>query len=444
MTKQQLTQAELTKFNEETKFISDCLEILHSYTRTIQPLFQQIHTEMSSFQSKLESLSKPKGTIKPFQMRMMDSLKVFSETQQHISEAFYDIQQSITSVNQSITDLSEVYINPLKQTLQKAGPQSRWNIWSWWSQPQQDYADSVKMTLTLSLCNWEFKLRVGETMETFYRTFKDCRTVANGDEEFEKTMVTTRLEKAKYLIKYRKNDGSMSYKGKSISQILDMEGRKTSIPSGIENIIKILKTKGYNTDGLFRLSANAQFVNDVYDGLGMIDFEGFDYILLSVVLKKFFQCLPEKLFNRKFTQKAIELNPYSRMYNAYTLSNYVNTLPIDTRNMVKELFGLLYKVNACSEENRMDSNNLAIVWVVNLFEVDQADAMQMMKTIEQLKPFFCSLIEHYMEIFPENSDQKALRLSMSRNSFHSKTNSRSQSEYTKSMANLDGIDKFLK
>ena len=89
----QLTQQELNKFNEETKYISDCLDILHQYTQAIQPLFQQIHTEMTTFQSRLETISQPKGNVKPFQMRMTDSLKVFAETQKHISEAFYDIQQ---------------------------------------------------------------------------------------------------------------------------------------------------------------------------------------------------------------------------------------------------------------------------------------------------------------------------------------------------------------
>ena len=99
----------------------------------------------------------------------------------------------MSNVDHSINELRETYINPLKTTLQKAGPQSRWNLWSWWSQPQQDYADSVKMTLTLTLCNWEFKLRVGEVMETFYRAFKDTATIARGDDEFDQTMVVTRL-----------------------------------------------------------------------------------------------------------------------------------------------------------------------------------------------------------------------------------------------------------
>ena len=74
-------------------------------------------------------------------------------------------------------------------------------------------------------------------METFYRAFKYTAMVASGDTNFDQTMVTTRLEKAKYLIKYRKSEGS--YKGKTITQILEMEGRKSKIPLGIENIIKI-------------------------------------------------------------------------------------------------------------------------------------------------------------------------------------------------------------
>ncbi|EKE37837.1 hypothetical protein ENUP19_0248G0060 [Entamoeba nuttalli] len=435
-----LSANEIKNYLEDTAFLRDCMNSLQQYTSTIVTLFQQLHTEMASFSSKLQEMGNMRETMNMNQLksRMLEPLLIFAQTQQQLSEIFYDIQSAAKSINQSIIDTQQIYINPLFNSLQTHNSQSKWNIWSWWSQPNQEFTDATKIQLTLTLGSWEFKLKLGGTMEAIYRAFQDGSISASGDENFTKTMTKARIEKTKYFMKYKRCQGG--YQGKTLDQILTMEEREGSIPSGIENIIENIKANGYTTEGIFRLSPSEKDIRDVYDRLGVIDFEGLDYILMAAVLKRFFRNLPEKVFNRINTNKALSINKI-KAYNIGTLKSFIKGLPKNNIMIIKQLFGLLYKINTYSDTNKMNAQNLATIWIPCLFEIPQESPVVFSCRLNELKTFFVALIDNYYELFPDFSDRKSLRLSSCRKSCHQRTLTRSQSEWA---ASSESVDKNIK
>ncbi|ELP89006.1 T-cell activation Rho GTPase activating protein, putative [Entamoeba invadens IP1] len=429
---------ELDGYLDDVTVLNRCVDTFERYTSTLLPLFEQIHTEMSEYTQLLQQLSSAKGTENPNRLRskLLEPLITFSEAQQQLSESFYDLKEEVNRINQSTKDLQQTCLQPLTSALLSYTPQAKWNIWSWWSQPPKEYSDATKIQLSLTLGSWEFKLKVGGLIEAFYRVFQDGAITASGNENFTLTMTKARIEKTKYFCKYKKCVGG--YMGKSLDEILKLEEREGAVPFGIENLIENIKNKGYTTEGIFRLAPSDRDIDEVSHRLGVMDFDGMDFVVMSSVLKRFFRNLPQKIFNKQLTDRAMAINN-SQAFNTGTLKSFIKMLPKNHIPIVRELFGLFYKINTYSDTNKMSSLNLAIVWVPCLFEVPIDQNFQ--TNLDQLKPFFAAFIDKFYDVFPECSDRKSLRLSTYRQSFHERTLTRSESEWKRSLESVDNVMK---
>ncbi|XP_067649341.1 rho GTPase-activating protein 12-like isoform X2 [Haliotis asinina] len=178
-----------------------------------------------------------------------------------------------------------------------------------------------------------------------------------------------------------------------------------TVPTFVMKCINAVEQKGLDHDGLYRVSGNLaeiqklRFIVDKEETYSLDD-ESCDINVLTGALKLFFRELKEPLFPFKMFDRftaAIRKEKNSQKLQAF--KELVSELPKCNYDTMKVLFKHLTNVIAYSKENRMQTQNVAIVFGPTLMWSDGDAGGMAVMTIIQSKVVEYVLLE-YDRLFP--------------------------------------------
>uniref|UniRef100_A0A1I8B1F9 Rho GTPase-activating protein 1 n=1 Tax=Meloidogyne hapla TaxID=6305 RepID=A0A1I8B1F9_MELHA len=174
------------------------------------------------------------------------------------------------------------------------------------------------------------------------------------------------------------------------------------IPPIASDLMDFLLEHGLKTKGIFRRSANVTTIK--IDFLRDPEFNGDlenSILLASVLLKTFLRSLGEPLITNKLYPEltllaaAIEKPAY---INA--TRDLLQRLPPENLLLLKRIIEFLKQIEAHSEDNLMNANNLSVVFGPNL--TWPTDQQVPMAQLNNLNKFCYTLIKHFDLIFADN------------------------------------------
>uniref|UniRef100_H2ZDR3 Rho-GAP domain-containing protein n=1 Tax=Ciona savignyi TaxID=51511 RepID=H2ZDR3_CIOSA len=140
-----------------------------------------------------------------------------------------------------------------------------------------------------------------------------------------------------------------------------------NIPRVMQETIGFLKENGLKTEGLFRRSASALALKDVqasYNQGTPVVFD--DPHLAAVSLKAFLRKLPEPVLTYKLYENILNITRVESDTRVRVVASLLQQLPRLNFTVLKYLFDFLALVAENSSENKMNFNNLAVVFGPNL------------------------------------------------------------------------------
>ncbi|XP_067318960.1 rho GTPase-activating protein 11A-like isoform X2 [Anolis sagrei] len=149
-----------------------------------------------------------------------------------------------------------------------------------------------------------------------------------------------------------------------------------NIPCFLVEVCKYLE-EHIHTEGLFRKSGSVVRMKTLKSKLdqGESSLSTAQPCDVAGLLKQFFRELPEPILPTNLQDaliKAQQLNSEERISATLLLSCLINDKTIDT---LRYIFKFLKNVSLRSEENKMDSSNLAVIFAPNLLQSSELDKM---------------------------------------------------------------------
>ncbi|EEB15025.1 Rho GTPase activating protein, putative [Pediculus humanus corporis] len=191
--------------------------------------------------------------------------------------------------------------------------------------------------------------------------------------------------------------------GCSLEQIT--KNRNPRVPVFVEKCIECIESKEENmkTDGLYRASGNLSQVQKIrlevdQNNLNIMKDEE-DVHVLTGSLKLFFRELKEPLIPSKQLEPALlATDKQGRKERIKDFQKIVKSLPTPNYDTLKFLLQHLLRVKEYHKFNRMNINNLAIVFGPTLMWPEQESANMALELMQQNVVIEC-LLKEYQEIF---------------------------------------------
>ncbi|CDO94138.1 unnamed protein product [Kluyveromyces dobzhanskii CBS 2104] len=216
----------------------------------------------------------------------------------------------------------------------------------------------------------------------------------NGQEHLVQTIDSHDLDKwlknlslsKRYSFHSRKYRGKTSNKvfGVPIEDICEREGTLT--PTIVHKLLEEIELRGLDEVGLYRVPGSVGSINllkNAFDDEGAVnnvftleDDRWFEINTIAGCFKLYLRELPESLFtNEKLPEfiKLVELHQTEQLMEEDfedLMRQKLRTLPIYNYHMIKRIFQHLHKVHNHMDTNRMDANNLAIVFSMSFINQD--------------------------------------------------------------------------
>lgn len=192
--------------------------------------------------------------------------------------------------------------------------------------------------------------------------------------------------------------------GSHLLTICDKEN--SSVPKFVRDCIEAIESRGLTTDGIYRLSGNMAEIqklryavnqNDDYD---LLD-PDLDVHVVTGALKLFFRELLEPVFPFRFLRKFLDVlgveEPSSK---SQTIKELIVLVPTANYETIKELFRHLVLVIKHCRENRMQSQNIAIIFGPTLMWPEETDASSDLATsLVQRGQFIDYILHEYSFVF---------------------------------------------
>jgi hypothetical protein len=154
--------------------------------------------------------------------------------------------------------------------------------------------------------------------------------------------------------------------GGTLEEQVQKEGSK--IPRVVEECIREIVKKGIETEGIYRLSGNTSVVNKLkamYNKGETIDFDddSIDLPVIASLIKLYFRELKDTLIPTSMYDSFMDAlkNP-NHDEKLYQLNDLIHQLPKVNYDVLAYLMKHLKEVSKKSDENKMEINNLAIVF----------------------------------------------------------------------------------
>jgi Rho GTPase-activating protein 1 len=203
--------------------------------------------------------------------------------------------------------------------------------------------------------------------------------------------------------------------GVSLSELMSRpENKGETIPKFLKHLMDHIRQHGMNAQGLFRLSGNVTEVNKVkilLNNNDNVDLCHCDIHTIATILKQFFREMPEPLFTYEcydgFLNILQNINQVDNAINNHSyitpMKNMLNKLPHVNFLVCKELFSLLVQTSLNSEENKMTSHNLAIVFGPNILRSKSENAISALQDNSQVTKVVDFIIQEYTNLFMSQS-----------------------------------------
>ncbi|XP_014353853.1 rho GTPase-activating protein 15 isoform X2 [Latimeria chalumnae] len=227
-------------------------------------------------------------------------------------------------------------------------------------------------------------------------------------ETSEKKRVRSRLKK---FITKRPTLQTLQEKGLIKDQVfgcrLDAlcEREKTTIPKFVRMCIEAVENRGLDADGMYRVNGNLatiqklRFIVDHEEKLDLNNPQWEDIHVITGALKMFFRELPEPLIPYDFFEQfveAVKIPDYSKKQAC--MKHLVQSLPRPNHDTMSYIFRHLKKVMEHSEQNRMTTQNIGIVFGPTLMRPEKDFGNIAVNMIYQNQVVELILME-YEEIF---------------------------------------------
>ena len=190
----------------------------------------------------------------------------------------------------------------------------------------------------------------------------------------------------RYSFHSRKYKGKTSNKvfGVPIEDICEREGTLT--PTIVHKLLEEIELRGLDEVGLYRVPGSVGSINmlkNAFDDEGAVnnvftleDDRWFEINTIAGCFKLYLRELPESLFTNERLPEFLQLveQVHSDLISEdefdELMREKLRTLPIYNYHMIKRIFQHLHKVHAHMDTNRMDANNLAIVFSMSFINQD--------------------------------------------------------------------------
>ncbi|BFZ02333.1 hypothetical protein BsWGS_05371 [Bradybaena similaris] len=190
--------------------------------------------------------------------------------------------------------------------------------------------------------------------------------------------------------------------GSRLHELCDRE--QENVPNFVRKCIAAVESKGITHDGLYRISGNMAEIQrlrcivDTDDNYNLYD-EQWDINVLTGALKMFFRELKEPVFTFRLYPKFVEaVKKESRKDKLSAFKSAVSDLPRCNHATLKVLFHHLRRVMEASHKNRMQSQNIGIVFGPTLlWQQDSAEGLAVQTMLQNRIVEFILL--EYMELF---------------------------------------------
>uniref|UniRef100_A0A7S2X8F2 Rho-GAP domain-containing protein n=1 Tax=Lotharella oceanica TaxID=641309 RepID=A0A7S2X8F2_9EUKA len=191
--------------------------------------------------------------------------------------------------------------------------------------------------------------------------------------------------------------------GSSLEQIMKIQKenkalpplhRKMAVPSAMDALISLIeKLNGLKTEGIFRLSAAKEDLNQLSQALekgfitGKFKFASTSPHVPAVMLKRWLRSLQEPLVPFSLYQEALAIVRPDGGYSSgeptpqqtEQVREFVKKLPTIHRNVLYTLIKFAHKVNAHADVNRMNLSNLAVVLGPCVLRNDQINTQELVR-----------------------------------------------------------------
>ncbi|ELP83733.1 hypothetical protein EIN_469370 [Entamoeba invadens IP1] len=181
---------------------------------------------------------------------------------------------------------------------------------------------------------------------------------------------------------------AVSYSQHTLGEILDAEKRKrTELPKAIEQLIEVISTKHYLSEGIFRTNAASTSVNDICLKMAVTDFSVLPADLLAGVLKKFVRNLPSMLFSNLLAKDILiafqaSPTPEQKISNLKTLFDTPKWVPPEKLVLFKAICIMCHIIASHSDVNLMNEKNLSVCWTPTMFSVSTEELSQYLALME--------------------------------------------------------------
>lgn len=209
--------------------------------------------------------------------------------------------------------------------------------------------------------------------------------------------------------------------GVNISEIMSRpENKGQPIPTFLRVLFEHIRKYGMHAQGLFRISGNATEANKIKILLNNgdnIDLCHCDIHTIGTVTKQFFREMPDPLFTYELYHSFLTIlenagpmdDPISNYSYVEPVKELLNKLPHVNYVVTKELFSLLVQVNMNSEENKMTSNNLAIVFGPNILRSRNENAIAALQDNTHVTRVVDFMIKEFTNLFMTQSMNRRAR-----------------------------------
>eukprot|EP00013_Stygamoeba_regulata_P002700 CAMPEP_0177642528 /NCGR_PEP_ID=MMETSP0447-20121125/7634_1 /TAXON_ID=0 /ORGANISM="Stygamoeba regulata, Strain BSH-02190019" /LENGTH=397 /DNA_ID=CAMNT_0019144691 /DNA_START=131 /DNA_END=1321 /DNA_ORIENTATION=- len=178
-------------------------------------------------------------------------------------------------------------------------------------------------------------------------------------------------------------------------------------PPHIEALLNSIRhTAAIREEGIFRITGNRADVEKLGEELGKhgvsIDLKGYDSHVVASVIKNYIRELPEPIFPTTVYSWCLaiaDIGNDSEKQLAYVKKILV-MLPPENRKLLHQLCEFLHGVSAFQDVNKMNADNLAIVFTPNLLRGEEhMSVLKMMEDSPTLQSVVSIMIEKCAEVF---------------------------------------------
>lgn len=175
------------------------------------------------------------------------------------------------------------------------------------------------------------------------------------------------------------------------------------VPPFIEQVCLHIEQTMLHTQGMFRLAANAEALEKCRNALNdgkTLDLWHMDDLVICDLLKLYLRQLPEPLLTFElydcFLAKA---KAALRMGQPVDLHGLVDLLPTPNQRLLKRIVYTLRKVSQHSAQNKMNEDNLGMIFGPNLLRALAGPDEQLLEDFAHINGITLALIKNYDSLF---------------------------------------------